>query len=195
MRIFHIIDVRIFEDKNKLAEALKSASNFRLEKYNAINNQLSKLQVLANTYLLDKCLKEIGLTEKGMEYGIEKNGKLYFKNVANIHFNLSHSKNMSLAVISDVPVGCDIQYVDKLRENILDVTLSESEKAEVLSEKNVDMRNEKFYTFWAMKEASIKKDGSGLRNNLTDVDISDVYVEKYILDVGTEKEKYIIAIK
>lgn len=195
MRIYKTIDVRTFEDKDKLDEALNASSKFRLDRYNDMKVKLGKLQVLANTYLLDKCLNEIGLREKDMDYGIEKNGKLYFENVDNIFFNLSHSKNMSLAVLSDEPVGCDIQYVDTANDNLYDITLSEEEKKDVLAEKDIDKRNEKFYILWAMKEAVIKKDGSGLRKDLTSIDISDVYVEKYILNAGLKKEKYIIAIK
>lgn len=195
MRIYKTIDVRTFEDKDKLDEALNASSKFRLDRYNDMKVKLGKLQIIANTYLLDKCLNEKGLREKDMDYGIEKNGKLYFENVDNIFFNLSHSKNMSLAVLSDEPVGCDIQYVDTANDNLYDITLSEEEKKDVLAEKDIDKRNEKFYILWAMKEAVIKKDGSGLRKDLTSIDISDVYVEKYILNAGLKKEKYIIAIK
>ena len=132
MRIFETIDVRKFEDESFLSEALTNASNFRKKKYEAINNHLGKLQVIANTYLLDKCLKELGLLERDMEYIVEKNGKLRFANKPDVHFNLSHSKNMSLAVVSDEPVGCDIQFIDKVDEKLYDLVLSEEEKKYVV---------------------------------------------------------------
>lgn len=125
-----------------------------------MNNHTGKLQVLANTYLLNKCLNELGLKEKDMEYEIEKNGKLHFTNAKNVHFNLSHSKNMSLAVVSDKPVGCDIQFIDKVDEKLFDLVLSEEEKKFVINEPvgaSTASPNEKFYTLWAMKEAIIKK--------------------------------------
>ena len=56
MRIFETIDVKKFEDESFLSEALANASDFRKKKYEAINNHLGKLQVIANTYLLNKCL-------------------------------------------------------------------------------------------------------------------------------------------
>ena len=45
-----------------------------------------------------------------------------------------------------------------------------------------------------MKEAIIKKDGSGLRDRLTDVHDDNVYIEKIVLSDKEVIEKYIIAI-
>ena len=206
MRIFETIDVRKFEDESFLNEALANASDFRKKKYEAINNHLGKLQVIANTYLLDKCLNKLGLHEKDMEYIVEKNGKLRFANKPDVHFNLSHSKNISLAVVSDEPVGCDIQFVDKVDEKLYDLVLSEEEKKYVVgasvnsvgASDNVGASStspeERFYELWAMKEAIIKKDGSGLRDRLTDVHDDNVYIEKIVLSDKEVTEKYIVAI-
>ena len=207
MRIFETIDVRKFEDESYLSEALSNASDFRKKKHEAVNNHLGKLQVIANTYLLNKCLNKLGLNEKDMEYIVEKNGKLRFANKPDVHFNLSHSKNMSLAVVSDEPVGCDIQFVDKVDEKLYDLVLSEEEKKYVVgtsvnsvgaSVNSVGASStspeERFYELWAMKEAIIKKDGSGLRDRLTDVHDDNVYIEKIVLSDKEVTEKYIIAI-
>lgn len=200
MRIFETIDVRKFEDERFLNEALANASDFRRKKYEAINNHLGKLQVIANTYLLNKCLNKLGLNEKDMEYIVEKNGKLRFANKPDVHFNLSHSKNMSLAVVSDEPVGCDIQFVDKVDEKLYDLVLSEEEKKYVVGASvnsvgaSCTSLEERFYELWAMKEAIIKKDGSGLRDRLTDVHDDNVYIEKIVLSDKEVTEKYIIAI-
>ena len=200
MRIFETIDVRKFEDESFLNETLANASNFRKKKYEAINNHLGKLQVIANTYLLDKCLKELGLHERDMEYIVEKNGKLRFANEPDVHFNLSHSKNMSLAVVSDEPVGCDIQFIDKVDEKLYDLVLSEEEKKYVVGASVNSVRasstspEERFYELWAMKEAIIKKDGSGLRDRLTDVHDDNVYIEKIVLSDKEVTEKYVVAI-
>lgn len=216
MKIFATIDIRKFEDEKFLSEALANASDFRKRKYEALNNHLGKLQVIANTYLLNKCLNELGLNENDMEYVVEKNGKLRFTNAPNIHFNLSHSKNMSLAVVSDKPVGCDIQFVDKVGEKLYDLVLSAEEKkivmdakesvessdnfvgASIASPKTVGASStspaEKFYEFWAMKEAIIKKDGTCLRDRLTDVHDDNVYIEKRFLKSNDIVEEYILSI-
>ena len=193
MKVFSTTDIRKFRDDKVLNAALLNASPFRRQKYDTIKNEIGKLQVIANTYLLNKCLNEIGLNEKDMEYIVEKNGKLKFANAPEVHFNLSHSKNMSLAVVSDKPVGCDIQFVDKVDEKLFDLVLSEEEKKMVVGENPVSLA-EKFYEFWAMKEAIIKKDGTGLRDRLTDVHDERVYIEKIILKQDGKVEKYIIAI-
>ena len=199
MKVFATIDARKFNDDKFLNEALSNASEFRKKKYDSINNELGKLQVLANTYLLNICLKEFGKVEKDMEYVIEKNGKLRFANADDIHFNLSHSKNMSLAVVSDKPVGCDIQFIDKVDEKIFDLVLSADEKKLVTGASDIvgagyASPNEIFYRLWSMKEAVIKKDGSGLRDRLTNVHDENVYIEKRVLRNKEEVENYILAI-
>ena len=45
-----------------------------------------------------------------------------------------------------------------------------------------------------MKEAIIKKDGSGLRDRLTDVHDDNVYIEKRFLKSNEIVEEYILAI-
>ena len=212
MKVFATIDIRKFEDEKFLSEALANASDFRKKKYEAMNNHQGKLQVIANTYLLNKCLNELNLNEKDMDYVIEKNGKLKFTNAQGIYFNLSHSKNMSLAVVSDKPVGCDIQFVDKVDEKLYDLVLSEEEKKLVVGDDILSSRvgadiirpqpvrasstspAERFYELWAMKEAIIKKDGTGLRDRLIDVHDDNVYIEKIVLSNNEVTEKYILAI-
>lgn len=207
MKIFATIDIRKFEDEKFLNEALANASDFRKKKYEAMNNPIGKLQVLANTYLLNICLNEFNLKEKDMEYIVEKNGKLRFANAEKIHFNLSHSKNMSLAVVSDKPVGCDIQYIDKVDEKLFDLVLSLAEREYVEHSQLVGddillhpvgasstSPAERFYELWAMKEAIIKKDGTGLRDRLTDVHDDNVYIEKLVLSNNDVVESYILAI-
>ena len=193
MKIFATIDIRKFEDEKFLSEALANASDFRKKKYEAMNNHQGKLQVIANTYLLNKCLNELNLNEKDMDYAIEKNGKLKFTNAQGIHFNLSHSKNMSLAVVSDKPVGCDIQFIDKVDEKLYDLVLSEKEKKLVVGASTASP-DERFYELWAMKEAIIKKDGTGLRDRLTEVHDGNVYIEKRFLKSNEIVEEYILAI-
>ena len=102
MKIFATIDIRKFENEKLLNEALANASDFRKKKYEAMNNPTGKLQVLANTYLLNKCLNELNLNEKDMEYAVEKNGKLRFTNAPNIPFQLVFSQNFILRNINGV---------------------------------------------------------------------------------------------
>lgn len=194
MKVFSTTDIRKFRDDKVLNDALLNASPFRRQKYDTIKNEIGKLQVIANTYLLNKCLNEIGLNEKDMKYIVEKNGKLKFANAPDVHFNLSHSKNMSLAVVSDKPVGCDIQYVDKVDRKIFDAVLSDEEKKEIEPMADEKKICERFYEFWAMKEAIIKKDGTGLRDNLADVHDDNVYIEKKYLENNGVTEKYILTI-
>ena len=55
------------------------------------------------------------LSNLGVEDPIFKKGefnKPYISNYQDIHFNLSHSKNLVACAVSDAPVGVDIEYID-----------------------------------------------------------------------------------
>ena len=186
MIILYTIDVRKFLDKKIFNDTYNSASNFRKEKYDVLKNDLVRLQSIAATYLLKQGLKKYDIDEKNIEYRLGKAGKPYFKNHEEIFFNISHSQNISMVAFSDREVGCDIQVVKNNSSELYDLTLSESEKKKLLNINNLTLRNEEFFKFWAIKEAIIKRDGTGLMNSLTDVFDSYGYIEKKIIIADNE---------
>ncbi|MBR1844766.1 MAG: 4'-phosphopantetheinyl transferase superfamily protein, partial [Lachnospiraceae bacterium] len=127
--------------------------------------------------LIDKHLRKYGLREKDMEYMIGKNGKPSFENHPEINFSISHSKDLVLVAFSDIEIGCDIQIVKNIDSNIFDKVLSGDEKNNVcttindgLTDNNNELQLEKFFYYWVQKETILKRDGSGLKD-----DISKIY--------------------
>ncbi len=158
-------------------EIISNSSKFRIDKYNAINSKEVKKEILAATYLIDKHLRKYGLREKDMEYMIGKNGKPSFENHPEINFSISHSKDLVLVAFSDIEIGCDIQIVKNIDSNIFDKVLSGDEKNNVcttindgLADNNNELQLEKFFYYWVQKETILKRDGSGLKD-----DISKIY--------------------
>ena len=73
-----------------------------------------KLLSLGAGILIDKGLKTFGLREADVRIAEGKYGKSYFPDYPDIHFSVSHSEKMVLAVFEDTEVGCDIEYVDSV---------------------------------------------------------------------------------
>jgi 4'-phosphopantetheinyl transferase len=100
-------------------------------------------------------------------------GKPLLAGVPDCQFNLSHSDDLALLVISDTgPVGVDIEMLRPMRDalSLAEANFSASEYAEFLA---VDprVRDEVFLRVWTRKEACLKAVGIGLSQPPSSVDV------------------------
>ena len=117
-------------------------------------------------FLLCKGLREeYGLTEPPLfVYG--ETGKPYLPDHADIHFNISHCREAVVCVLSDRPVGVDIECVCEYDASLLDCTMSEAEKEEIVHSPHPDLA---FIRLWTRKEAVLKCSGRGLIDDMRHV--------------------------
>jgi phosphopantetheinyl transferase len=87
-----------------------------------------------------------------------------------LKFNLSHTENAFLIAVSNQEIGVDIEEIQKDLdfEGIMDFAFSESDK--MLCDKH-DLPNA-FTQMWTLKEAYTKAIGTGLSENLSEINIS-----------------------
>jgi len=107
--------------------------------------------------LLKEAISALGYNHDLGSLHKTKYGKPYFKD-SNFGFNISHSGNYILCVISTdekLNLGIDIEEIKPIAlESFIDV-FTDQEKKEIIHKNN-------FYTFWTRKEAVAKADGRGL---------------------------------
>ena len=121
----------------------------------------------AAAYLLlrEGLQKEYGLTEKPVfEYG--EHGKPSIVGHPDIYFNMSHCKEAAICVLSDKPVGVDIESIRRYSESLARYTMNDEELA--LIEK-AERRDVEFIRLWTLKEAVLKHSGEGIRNDMKHV--------------------------
>ena len=85
-------------------------------------------------------------------------GKPFFPDHPELHFNLSHTKGWSLCALSDHPVGVDIEVMRPRNERLFRHCLTETEL------QGFDGTWPEFYRLWTLKEAQCKYLGQGLGN-------------------------------
>lgn len=91
-------------------------------------------------------------------------GKPTLQEYPEIHFNLSHCKRGVMCALSQVPVGCDIEYIqEQLKPDLVRYCCNEEEAESVFSAKNPPLR---FTELWTRKEALVKLTGEGLTDNI-----------------------------
>lgn len=126
--------------------------------------ELDQRLSLAVYLLLMKGLeKEYGITElPDLLFGPQ--GKPTLKGHPDIHFNLSHCSRAALCVISDQPVGCDVECVpDELDMDLCHYCFNDEEIASIVGSNHP---TQTFTSLWTRKEAFLKFTGEGLTHNL-----------------------------
>lgn len=102
---------------------------------------------------------------------IEKgeNGKPYASNFSKLYFNLSHSQNLVICVISKKQVGVDVEFIKEY-------TVSEKLKSffsnlEWKYIQSFENKAHPFYELWTLKESYLKYLGVGLKKSLKSFEI------------------------
>lgn len=85
-------------------------------------------------------------------------GKPYFASHPGIHFSLSHCPRAVMAVISDAPVGCDIEEVQTdAPPELLQAAFSPAEQTRIAEAATPPLE---LTRIWTRKEAYVKRTGS-----------------------------------
>lgn len=112
---------------------------------------------LAAEWLLKEVLQMHEKNEADITYGY--NGK---PEIDGLYFNLSHSHEVAVCAVSNSPVGCDVEKIDKAREKIATHFFTPQEMMH-LNQFNGEKKDEEFYRLWTMKESYIKMTGEGMK--------------------------------
>lgn len=118
--------------------------------------------VLAYLLLKKGLREEYGITDNPLfEYG--PHGKPYIVGHPEMHFSLSHCREAVACVISDRPVGIDVESVRRYKEDVVRYAMSEQEQQLIATAERPEVA---FIRLWTMKEARLKLTGEGITNDL-----------------------------
>ena len=145
-----------------------------------------RLSLAVYILLMEGLKKEYGITEAPI-FDYTNEGKPFIANRPDIHFSLSHSKNVALCAIGDQPIGADVETSRNISPSLINYTMSENEQEQIYASSNRTMQ---FLHFWTRKEALLKLTGEGIRNNMKNV-LDEA--EKYHFET-IKKENYIYSI-
>lgn len=97
--------------------------------------------------------------EYGVSVSVDQDGKPQTDR-DDVHFNISHSGGYAVCVISEHPVGVDIEQIGN--NNDLAPTVMMPSELEIFRRMSEDIRNEVFCRMWTIKESYMKARGKGL---------------------------------
>lgn len=142
------------------------------EDYNTIQsftNAHRKAEFLTGRHLFWKLINEFGWQPEKIQLMKEETGKPYIKTSGRKKYvSFSHSQSLVLcAVSSSLDIGLDVETLDRqVNPAIVKRILSENEWKVYGEEDPISL--------WTIKEAAVKRIGTGLRRNL-----KDLKLEKY----------------
>lgn len=131
------------------------------EKLSRLKNCNSTMRSLCAWLLLSKVLEKRGFNTSEITVSYNEHGKPYFKELPDLHFNLSHSEGFVMCAISDAQVGCDIEYVRPIDMRLSSRYFHAEESLFLNSITDEKERNSAFFRLWTLKESFIKASGLG----------------------------------
>ena len=140
------------------AQRREQALRFRHE-------QGQRLCVLAYQLLKQGLLETYDITENPI-FEYNEHGKPSIAGHPDIFFNLSHCKEAAVCVISDHPVGIDVESIREYKESLVRYTMNDDEVQQIESSENPAST---FIRLWTMKEATMKLIGTGISNDMKNV--------------------------
>lgn len=129
------------------------------------HEQGRKTCVAAYMLLCEGLRKEYGIAEPPVfTYG--EHGKPTLVSHPDIHFSLSHCREVAACVIDRRPVGIDVETIRPFKERLMQYTMNDSEVKCIRQAERPDVE---FIRLWTMKEAVLKLTGEGISRNLKTV--------------------------
>lgn len=140
---------------------------------------------------LGRKLLEYGLKKEfGRSYTVteEANQKPFLLEAPHIDFNISHTKGLVVCAIGNRNIGIDAELIRPFEERLLRRVCSNKEQDYVLEVDDIQVREERFFRLWTLKESFVKAIGRGIAFPLKD--ISFTIEENGIIKSSVQGFKY-----
>lgn len=154
------------EKETIIKRALPRLHPERQEKVERIRFLEDRLCSVGAGLLFARGLSDLGIDGQAVVIGYQGNQKPFLPEHPAVHFNLSHSGTMAMAVFSDREVGCDIEQAGTadLRVARRFFHPREREMLEALERKGDGKGlDDLFFRIWTRKESVLKVTGEGIR--------------------------------
>ena len=158
-----IADTENLKDEKLFYRFYQTIPLWRREKIDRMRFQNDKCLSLGAWILLREGLREQGIRENEIEIAYADGGKPYLKNRSELFFNLSHSHERVMCILSDREAGCDVEKKKTVNPNVAKRFFHPAEYKYMMGQKTLPEREEMFCRMWTLKESFVKMTGEGMR--------------------------------
>lgn len=146
-------------------------SPVRQSKTDRLRFRKDKNLSLMAEYLLRCACRDFGIDYDSEEIVTGEHSKPAFGN-SPMFFNLSHSGERAMCVISDAEIGCDVERMHGVNDKIAGRFFNEEEQKLLSQSESDSEREELFYTVWTLKESFMKCTGLGMALPMEDFSVT-----------------------
>ena len=171
MNRVYIIDINNLKKSYSYEEIYNKVSSYRKNKTDKLMFEKDKWLSLGVEYLLMQALNDLEIDYSKIDIDLAENKKPILKNIENVFFNLSHSKDMAMCAISSKEIGCDIQVKLDNSLEIADRFFNKEEVDLIGQKETLEEKKDLFYRLWTLKESYSKALGLGLNIGLAEFNI------------------------
>lgn len=157
----YIASTKGLDDGQIFQSLYETVSKERQDKIDRLRFPKDKRLSLAAEVLLKKALQLNGVTDLTM--CVSEKGKPYLEGINPLKFNLSHSEERVMCVISDKETGCDVEWMKKPNYRMAEYFLTKEEITILDRAKTEEEKQDLFFRFWTLKESFMKAVGLGIR--------------------------------
>ncbi len=143
---------------------IKNLNHEDLARFNRYANSAARNMFAASRGVLRLLLgKILDRPAASLKIANREHGKPYLPDFPDLHFNISHSRNLALIAIARQPVGVDVEYLHRSVDysSIMRRFFSSAEQAD-WERYPVPSPAEAFFRGWTRKEAILKATGEGI---------------------------------
>lgn len=160
----YIASTKELDQENRFKFFYETVSLERRQKIDRLRFEKDKKLSLAAELLRKKAFALNGIREGRIIIG--ENGKPYLEGEDAVYFNLSHSEEKVMCVISDREAGCDVEYMKTPNYKVAEWFLTEKEREMLDRFETEEEKRTLFYRFWTLKESFVKAVGLGMQIDL-----------------------------
>lgn len=174
------------EFQDTLLQYLPEAGKLRVRDR---QNLTSKLHTVAGELLARYSVGQfLGNAEQEINLIFGTKGKPHIGNLADVHYNISHSGHYVVCAVAPSEIGIDVERIRKVNLRIAERFFSTSEINDLMA-CDEETRMQYFITLWTIKESYLKAIGRGLTQHLNSFTIIK-NGDTYLLTGNKEAEEY-----
>ena len=158
----YIADISVLKETSVFESLLKRVPEYRQKKSLSFKFPKGKMQSLGVGFLLQIACSDVGMAGVDEHIAYGENGKPYFPDAPDVHFNLSHSGERVMCVISPFEVGCDVEIIKGDRGKLAERFFKPEESSWIKRFETLEAQSEAFYRLWTLKECYMKVTGRGM---------------------------------
>ena len=158
----YIADISALKETSVFERFLGQVPEYRQKKAMSFKFPKGKMQSLGVGLLLQMACRDAGFEGADNHIAYGENGKPDLVDFPEVHFNLSHSGERVMCVISPFEVGCDVEIIKGDRGRLAERFFKPEESAWIKHFETLEAQSEAFYRLWTLKECYMKVTGRGL---------------------------------